>query len=583
MSTREPTHALRPNIRVLMALALLVLAMMALGSGGSSSAARAAAPTVPGANSAQPAGKIDPFVSQDLAGDGSASLVIRMADKADLRAAYGMKDHDARGWYVYNTLRDHAARTQTGVRAFLDARGVSYESYWGANVIIAEGNRELVEVLATRTDVERIESNRPFRGIDPIQSDPSDKSGANSPDGAIGIAWGVQNVRAPEVWAMGYRGAGIVIGNQDTGMRWTHVAIKDQYRGWNGATANHNYNWWDGLRVPGDLPTNPCGYSTNEPCDDDELLGGGHGTHTTGTVLGDDGMGNQVGVAPEATWMGCRNMERGVGRPQTYMECFEFFLAPHDLEGNNPDPTKRPHVMNNSWICVEGCAPNTLQDLVEASQASCIFVEVSAGNDGPTCSTIQFPPQIYEASFDTGSITVDEESGLPILSDFSSRGPVLSDGSMRIKPNVVAPGEDIPSALRGSDTEYGNLDGTSMAGPHTVGVVALIWSARPELVRQITETKVLLQLSANPDVHVVDPIQECGGTTEADIPNNHFGYGRVDAFAALQRAQGIEPTATAILASPTPGTPTATPTACPIQFADVPANHTFYASVRCLS
>ena len=84
------------------------------------------------------------------------------------------------------------------------------------------------------------------------------------------------------------------------------------------------------------------------PCDDN-----GHGTHTTGTTSGDDGTPgvNQIGVAPGAKWIGCRNMDQNVGRPETYTECFEFFIAPWDLNHQSPNPTLRPHVMNNSWGC----------------------------------------------------------------------------------------------------------------------------------------------------------------------------------------------------------------------------------------
>ena len=53
-------------------------------------------------------------------------------------------------------------------------------------------------------------------------------------------------------------------------------------------------------------------------------------------------------------------MEQGVDRPQTYLERFEFFVAPHDLTEQNANPTLHPHVMNNSWACLEGCAPTTL-------------------------------------------------------------------------------------------------------------------------------------------------------------------------------------------------------------------------------
>ena len=49
-----------------------------------------------------------------------------------------MKDQDARGWYVYNTLNDHADRTQAGLRALLTAQGVAFQPFWAANMIVAE-------------------------------------------------------------------------------------------------------------------------------------------------------------------------------------------------------------------------------------------------------------------------------------------------------------------------------------------------------------------------------------------------------------------------------------------------------------
>jgi serine protease AprX len=64
-----------------------------------------------------------------------------------------------------------------------------------------------------------------------------------------------------------------------------------------------------------------------------------------------------IGVAPEAKWIGCRNMEEGDGTPSTYIECFQWFLAPTNLSNLLPDPTQAPHVINNSWGCPvsEGC------------------------------------------------------------------------------------------------------------------------------------------------------------------------------------------------------------------------------------
>ena len=158
-----------------------------------------------------------------------------------------------------------------------------------------------------------------------------------------------------------------------------------------------------------------------------------------------------------------------------------------------------------------------------------------------------------------------------------------------------------------------------MAGPHVVGVVALLWSARPELSRDITDTKTILQNTANPSV-VVSPAQTCGGTPSSQIPNNSFGYGRVDALAAVNSVplatpsptstvvptvtptststNTLVPTATHTVAPGTTASATATSgpagtatstavlptaTACPIEFSDVPNPSTFYAFIRCLA
>jgi subtilisin family serine protease len=592
-------------------LALVTALMLVMMLGKGESVAGAGTSTSPATiASANTLSKISAEVFQDTANGKSASFFVLISEQANLSAAYGMRDQDARGWYVYNTLTQHADHTQANIRAALRSAGIQYRVFWVSNALFLTGDRALAESLAARADVRRIEANRPFQGIDPIRE-------ASSPAVPNVAEWGVQNVKAPEVWALGYRGQGIVVGNQDTGMRWTHEAIKPKYRGWDGTTADHNYNWWDAIHSAD--PLNPCGSSSPEPCDDDELLGGGHGTHTTGSAVGGDSV-NQIGVAPDAKWIGCRNMERGVGAPVTYLECFQFFLAPWDLNQTNPDPTKRPHVMNNSWGCVEGCPPELIRPAVEASTASGIFVEASAGNDGPNCSTVAFAPAMFEATFATGAIDINNT-----LAEFSSRGPVLSDGSMRLKPNLSAPGVDVRSSLRGSDNEYGNLSGTSMSGPHTVGVVALVWSARPDLVRNITETKILLEQSSNPNV-IVDTQQtpDCGGTPPEQIPNNYFGWGRVDALAALTSAQAtvtpvatVTPQATFTVGTPmatrTPSTPlpSATPrpptntavagtatsvttteptsaasvtaTSCTVSFSDVPSDHTFYSFIRCLA
>ena len=191
------------------------------------------------------------------------------------------------------------------------------------------------------------------------------------------IESGVTAIRAPEVWALGYRGEGITIGSADTGVQWDHPALKNKYRGWDGATANHNYNWHDSTHAGGGA----CGPNSPVPCDDNS-----HGTHTTGTAVGDDGAGNQIGVAPGAKFIACRNMNQNVGTPASYIECMEFFLAPYPVGGTpaQGDPSKAPDITINSWGCPpsEGCSQATLKAAVEAQRAAGIMMVVAAGNDG---------------------------------------------------------------------------------------------------------------------------------------------------------------------------------------------------------
>lgn len=489
--------------------------------------------------------KIEASVAAEVDRNGQAEVVVVLAGQADLSAAYSMTDADARGWYVYETLRDHARRSQRALRSRLDRAGIRYRSFWAVNAITTSADNALLREMSGRADVKRIESNRPLRWVD----DPVEEHLSLGPLEPNTVEWGVSNVNAPSVWALGHTGAGIVVANQDTGFDWQHPALQQRYRGWDGSSADHDYNWHDAIHGGG----GSCGADATAPCDDD-----GHGSHTLGTSIGSDGATNQIGVAPDAHWIGCRNMDQGVGTPATYTECFEFFLAPTEIGGSNPDPTRRPHVMNNSWSCPpgEGCAATTLQTAVQNAEAAGIFVVASAGNAGPACSSVSDPPALYAATFTVGAI-----SSANVLAPFSSRGPVTTDGSGRMKPDLAAPGSGVRSAVPGG--LYGIKSGTSMASPHVAGVVALLWSARPDLVRNIAATRALLLATANPAV-TVSPGQTCGGIPHTTVPNNSFGHGRVDVLAAVNAA--VTPTATPS-ATPTPtGTPapaTATPTLAP--------------------
>jgi subtilisin family serine protease len=245
-----------------------------------------------------------------------------------------------------------------------------------------------------------------------------------------------------------------------------------------------------------------------------------------GTAVGDDGGSNQIGVAPGAAWIGCRNMDEGWGSPTTYLECFEFFLAPYPV-GADPsqgNPDLAPDVTNNSWSCPssEGCSWETLGAAVEAQRAAGIMTVVSAGNNGVAgCGSVEDPPAIYDASYTVGSVT---SSGL--LSSFSSRGPVNVDESGRLKPDIVAPGSGVRSSWPG--TGYSSMSGTSMAAPHVAGAVALLWSAVPSLAHDMEATEAYLNNNA-----LQIPSSAC---SSSGVPNNLYGWGQLDIHAAVQAA-----------------------------------------------
>jgi len=456
-------------------------------------------------SSGDPLSKVAPSVLRATADGGTTSFLAILTSRADLRGAAALTSKLAKDRFVFQTLRDHAARTQAPIVALLDRMGASYRSHWLVNLLRVTGGRGVVEALARRADIGSIVPNPWMKSI--ILPD---KPARLAPKAPNTIEWNISRVRAPQAWHHGFTGQGIVLGNIDTGQQWDHPALESHYRGWNGSTADHNYNWYDATDPTNRAPLDPYG----------------HGTHTAGIMIGDDGGTNQIGAAPGARWMSCRSMDsNGFGSPDTYITCFEFMIAPWDLNGQNPDPTKAPVAVSNSWYCsisLEGCTQGVLFQTVQNVRAAGIVPVVAAGNAGPLCRTIgsDGPPAQYDQSYTVGATTITNT-----LASFSSRGPVSIQGQRLVKPDISAPGEGVRSSYPPST--YAVLSGTSMATPHIAGVIAILYSAKPELIGNVGGTEAALNATAH-------HINSSGCSSNGTYPNNLYGYGLVDAAAAIR-------------------------------------------------
>ena len=295
------------------------------------------APALPPADAAA---KVAPWLLQRTEGGAEAELLVVLAEQADLSGADALPTKLEKGLFVRERLLAVATRSQKGLLAELSRRRVPHRSFTIVNAVWTKGDRSLVLSLAARPEVARVEGNPVVRAV----AEPPVLASLRPARAPAAVEAGIVASRSPEVWALGFTGQGVVVGGMDTGVQWDHPALRPHYRGWDGASANHDTSWHDAIHTGGGV----CGSDSAFPCDD-----GSHGTHTMGTIVGDDGGSNQIGMAPGAKWIACRNMDQGNGTPASYLECFEFFLAPYPVGGSpaDGDTSKAPDVTNRSWGC----------------------------------------------------------------------------------------------------------------------------------------------------------------------------------------------------------------------------------------
>ncbi|MEH7353506.1 S8 family serine peptidase [Neobacillus drentensis] len=427
----------------------------------------------------------------------AAKVAKAAEDKAKLQKATPAKTKSLKRNIIVSELKAKAQETQTDVLAFLEeqvkaGKAKDVHSYYIVNAIAVTGTQEVMEKAAAFLEVEKILPNETRQLFVPEKT-----AGTSLQEPAAGtnsIEWNIDRVGAPAVWEMGIDGSGVVIGSIDTGVQWDHPALKEKYRGFNKATgqADNTYSWFDAT----------SGQTT--PYDDH-----GHGTHTTGTMVGSEPNGsNIIGVAPGAKWIAVKAFTPDGGTDADLLEAGEWMMAP----GGNPD--KAPDVINNSW----GGGPGLdewYRPMVQAWRAAEIFPEFSAGNTNlgnPGGPGSVANPANYPEAVATGATDINNKLG-----GFSLLGPSPYG---EIKPELSAPGVNIRSAVPGGSYE-GGWNGTSMAGPHVSAAIALLKQANSSLT--VDDLERILQTTAIPLTDNKYPTS----------PNNGYGSGLLNVFDAV--------------------------------------------------
>ncbi|MAE72319.1 MAG: hypothetical protein CME06_17855 [Gemmatimonadetes bacterium] len=448
--------------------------------------------------------------------DATASVIVHLTEQADIanlgpqlrKEGVGRQDRHRR---VITALRDVASRTQPPLLAYLGearaaGRVVGFTPHWISNLVVVQATKAEISRIRERPEVGLIEPNFSISLIEPVRSEEGSLPRING----IGVTPGLEAINADRVWKeLGITGAGRLVADLDTGVDGFHPALAERWRGvlpgvdWSEA-------WLDLVYGGSSFPVDYYG----------------HGTHVMGTMAGlGEATGDTVGVAFGAHWIACNAVDQGAGPEfdNDVVVAFEWLADPDGDPGTVDDV---PDVVQNSWGINEGFGsdpPYTDCDsrwwsVIDNCEAAGCVVTFSAGNEGPGPQSHRSPSDRATTPYNCYSIgAVDATNAnypYPIAS-FSSRGPSGCDG-VSIKPEVSAPGVDVYSSVPGGGYQSG-WSGTSMAGPHVAGVVALMREANPDL--DVDQIKEVLMASAH----------DFGVAGE----DNTYGAGFIDAYEAV--------------------------------------------------
>ena len=453
------------------------------------------------------AGVISPDLERAVARRGThadTSVIIRFVDSVDM-TPLAVVNRQARDNRLLLALKASAANHRSEVDSLLVEQGAkNIRDLWLINAVSAIVPAMALKQLAAHAGIARIDLDSFVQGgrsqrtpksrtqpgnvsattelVAVMKDDASvlmlPSSTANKP------GWNINAVQAPQLWAQGITGKGVVVATMDTGVDLAHPDLR---RKWRGGTNS----WFD-----------PHG---EEASPYDAL---GHGTQALGVMVG----GSGIGVAPDAQWIAVR-LYNGDGKASMsdIHLAFQWLMDPD----GDPATADAPDVVNASWSLSgrsTGKCVLEFNDDLNALRSAGIMVVFAAGNDGPRPGSSNSPGN-NPGVMSVGAVGCDLS-----MARQTSRGPSACDGGAF--PRMVAPGVEIRTTdlSHGGQASYTTVSGSSLAAPHVAGVLALMAGAFPSASVVELESALLLGSQSLIEMHSGD----------LTVP------GRVDALAAFK-------------------------------------------------
>ena len=448
-----------------------------------------------------PAGVLSPALEAEIAsnGDDSIPVIVRFSGSVDLKQLGNDLNRILKEQYPDPKERKAARKAlkRTELRKALKKAAkdntVTVAEYLAENGVTSEiTDLWLIDAVALKLPAGLVAGLAALPGVEAVELDATIQGTGTGVAPTAPSLWNLDATGAPELWAQGHTGLGVVVATMDTGVDATHPDLGPRWRG--------GENSW--------VDTTDEGYAS--PADLN-----GHGTQVLGLIVAGAAGGYQVGMAPDAQWISAKAFDStGQGSLSGIHAAFQWLFDPD----GDPATDDAPDLVNNSWD-IGGSAVGKCLQTFDADIAVLKAAEIGVVFAGGNYSSLdqETGQSIYETSVGPANnptvLSVGTVDAYDTIDVWSSRGPGACDGA--VYPKLVAPGDNVLTTDR-MPGFYTVVGSSSFAAPHVAGGMALLMGAFPDASVSQIETALI----------------ETATDLTAPGPDNDSGYGLINLVAA---------------------------------------------------